>query len=92
MKKLITRVNARARRNGFRHPFVGQSESRVHSLRSIGAPAVIGFSRRPKLHPWTIRILEEQVAKAKPQQSGWANEIIPEYRVLVPKEEHAYPR
>ena len=92
MKKLITKINTRAGRNGFRHPFVGQSVDRVHSLRSIGAPALIGFSRRPKLHPWTIRILEEQVAKAKTQPNGWANEIIPDYDVLLANEPHTNRR
>ena len=92
MKKLITKINDRSRRNGFRHPFLGQSVDRVHSLRSIGAPALIGFSRRPKLHPWTIRILEEQVAKAKPQASGWANELVPDYAVLEADEPHTNGR
>ena len=92
MNRLIAKTNDRVSRNGFTRPFIGQSVSRVHSLRSIGAPTLISFSRRPKLHPWTIKIIEMQVAKAKLQPTGWAEEIVPNYDVLLTSERRSSER
>ena len=83
LQLLITKTNRKAALQQLQQPFVGLSVARVHSLRSIGAPTLIGYNRRPKLHPWTVRILEQQIARAKPNHIGWANEIVPDYSVLL---------
>ena len=50
---------------------------RVHSLRTIGGPAVLGYNRRPEFHSrQTSSILENQLAKIPPACSGWGKSFV----------------
>jgi hypothetical protein len=71
----------------------GQDKSRVHSLRSVGGPAVIGYERRPKFRSHATRkVLEEQIIKAIPRTRAWGKDICPEYRNAQQKNENPTKR
>ena len=84
MQRLIVKTNMRALTAKLRRaPFPGVKKDRVHSLRSVGAPALIGFSRRPVLCAKTRAFLESLNHVVPPSRSGWGNECIPAYSFPV---------
>ena len=84
MQRLIVKANMRALTAKLRRaPFPGVKRDRVHSLRSVGAPALIGFSRRPVLCAKTRAFLESLNHVVPPSRSGWGNDCIPAYSFPV---------
>ncbi len=77
-RSTIRRLDAFCNKNSLRRIIpLGKRMSRVHTLRSIGGPAVIGYKRRPmfqNIH--TDAFLEDKLAKADPTNPQWADDII----------------
>ena len=53
-------------------------------LRSIGAPGLIGYDRRPVFtYPrYTMHMLEHVIVRAKITNSSWGNDIIPDNKLV----------
>ena len=81
IRRIIRDINNCCKKAGKPRPFPAGEISRARTLRTIGGPPAIGYDRRPIFTnaDVTIGILENQVRKAAPAQSGWGTDVIPRY-------------
>lgn len=83
LRSKIAKLNRICKKIGKEEIFPGRSDLKVHSLRSVGGPAVLGYKSRPKFanHKTTSAILEDQITKAAPKTAGWGTDVCPNYNL-----------
>ena len=82
LKKHLANLNKTCAEKKLSMVIPADVEQRVHSLRTIGGPVVLGYNKRPEFLSGLTTILEEQLAKIPHASHGWGNSFIPVYPPL----------
>ena len=79
-RKYVEKVNSLCIRRKLPSVFPATPIPRSHGLRSVGAPALIGYAKRtPFVSPLTRYILEKHLSASAIQQNRWGEGFIPKY-------------
>ena len=84
LRTLLNKLHRLCKALGIQNPFPASAISSSRGLRSIGAPGLIGYDRRPVFtYPrYTMHMLEHVIVRAKITNSGWGNDIIPDNKLV----------
>ena len=80
LRNHIAKINSLCSKHKHPNVFPAEPIPRSHGLRSVGAPALIGYSKRtPFVSPLTRYILEKDLSASAIQHSRWGEGFIPKY-------------
>ena len=84
LRTLLNKLHRLCKALGIQNPFPASAISSSRGLRSIGAPGLIGYDRRPVFtYPrYTMHMPEHVIVRAKITNSGWGNDIIPDNKLV----------